>query len=130
MSTATKTQSAAAVVERTNEPWSRACIERDWDTLMEMCDGGVVFMPPGAPAVSGRAVRAWLETFPTIRSMSWSATELEEDGDLAWFHGPVDQTFEIDGEEVHFTGKYTCVMRKDRARGWLRTMVIWNSNEP
>jgi hypothetical protein len=39
------------------------------------------------------------------------------------------KSFDIDGEEVRFVGKYTCVMRKDPGRGWLRTMVIWNSNQ-
>jgi ketosteroid isomerase-like protein len=128
MSTATLTESAASVVKRTNAPWSRACIERDWDRLLAMCAEDAVFMPPGAPAVSGAGIRPWLETFPQIEQMSWSADHLEENGDLAWFHGPVDQTFEIDGKKVQFAGKYTCVMRRDRARGWLRTMVIWNSD--
>jgi ketosteroid isomerase-like protein len=126
----TKDESAAAVVQRTNAPWSRACVERDWDALLAMCDPDAVFMPPGAPAVSGKALKPWLDTFPPIKKMSWSATHLEEDGDIAWFHGPVDQTFEIDGEIVQFSGKFTCVMRNDEKRGWLRTMVIWNSNEP
>jgi ketosteroid isomerase-like protein len=129
MSTATRTESAASVVQRTNVPWSRACIDRDWDALLAMCDERAVFMPPGAASVSGAALRPWLETFPAVKEMSWSASHLEENGDLAWFHGPVEQTFEIDGREVRFVGKYTCVMRKDLDRGWLRTMVIWNSDQ-
>jgi ketosteroid isomerase-like protein len=130
MSTVTKSESAAEVVQRTIAPWTRACVERDWDALLEMCDADSVFMPPGAPAVRGAAVRPWLDTFPTIKDMSWSARHIEEDGDIAWFHGPVEQTLEIDGREVRFVGKFTCVMRKDDERGWLRSMVIWNSNEP
>lgn len=130
MSTATTKQgSAAALVRETIQPWTRACVERDWDGLLEMCAEDVLFMPPGAVPVSGGEVRPWLDTFPTIKSMSWSASHIEEDGDTAWFHGPVEQTLEIDGREVRFVGKYACVMRRDAHRGWLRTAVIWNSNE-
>lgn len=71
--------------------------------------------------MSGAAIGPWLETFSIIKDMSWSAPHVVETGDLAWFRGPV-QTFEINGEEVRFTGKYTCVIRKDRR--CLRTMVI------
>jgi ketosteroid isomerase-like protein len=129
MSTATKGGSAAALVQETIGPWTRACVERDWDALLGMCDADVVFMPPGAAAVSGAAVGSWLDTFPTIKAMSWSASHVEEDGDTAWFHGPVQQTFEIDGNEVRFVGKYACVMRRGKDGRWLRSLVIWNANE-
>jgi ketosteroid isomerase-like protein len=129
MSTAAKHSSAAALARDTIGPWTRACVERDWDALLEMCADDVLFMPPGADPVRGASVRPWLETFPAIKSMSWSPSWIEEDGDIAWFHGPVEQTLDIDGREVRFVGKYACIMRRDERRGWLRAVVIWNSNE-
>jgi len=52
-SSATQTAVAGAVQEMI-EPWTQACIRRDWDSLLSMCTDDVVFMPPGAPAATGQ----------------------------------------------------------------------------
>jgi ketosteroid isomerase-like protein len=129
MGTATELRDASSQVRDLIEPWTRACLQRDWDALLSMCNDDIIFLPPGAPAVTGEAVRPWLDTFPNIREMAWSVTKIDQDGDTAWLHGPVTQTLEIDGQTVRFDGKYTDVMRRGRDGGWRFSIIIWNSNQ-
>lgn len=121
---------ARSAMEQMIEPWSRACMERDWDTLLAMCNDDIIFMPPGAPAVTGAAVRPWLDSFPEILAMSWSIDMLEQVGDLAWLRGPVNQTLVIDGQHLEFKGKYTDVIRRGRDGLWRYSLIVWNSNAP
>jgi len=55
------TRSAASAIPELVEPWTRACLARDWDAVLGMCTDDVVFSPPNEPLVEGQAVRPWLE---------------------------------------------------------------------
>ena len=39
------TQSALAALKDLIEPWTNACLTRDWDALLGMCTADIVFMP-------------------------------------------------------------------------------------
>lgn len=119
---------AATAAQNFIEPWNRACLDRDWDALLSMCNDDIVFMPPGAPPVSGEAVRPWLDEFPVIRSMEWSVDDLHESGNVAYLRGPVRQSLEIDGQPEEFDGKYCDVMVKGTDGQWRFSLVIWNAN--
>ena len=119
---------AATAVQDIIEPWNRACLDRDWDALLSMCNDDIVFMPPGAASVSGEAVRPWLDAFPVIRSMEWSVDDLQESGDVAYLRGPVRQSLEVDGQPEEFDGKYCDVMVKGADGQWRFSLVIFNSN--
>ena len=110
------------------EPWNRACIDRDWDAALSMCTEDMVFMPPGAPPVSGEAIRPWLDALPVIRAMDWSIDDLKESGDIAYLRGPVRQTFEIEGQTEEFDGKYCDVMVRGTDGQWRFSLIIWNTN--
>jgi ketosteroid isomerase-like protein len=123
------TQSEAmAAVQDIIEPWNQACLSRDWDSLLSMCTDDIVFMPPGAPPVSGDAVRPWLDEFPTIKAMSWEVTSLEGAEDLAFLRGPVRQTLEVDGEIQEVDGKYCDLMRRGDDGRWRFAVIIWSDN--
>lgn len=117
-------------IHDTIEPWSTACMEADWDALLDMCTEDVVFMPPGEPAVEGSAVRPWLEEFPTIKSMTWDIDHLEGEGDLAVLRGWTHMVMEESAEEIEFRGKYTDLCRCQADGSWRCALVIWNSDEP
>ena len=119
----------SAAVRRLIEPWNQACMGRDWDALLSMCTEDIVFMPPGSPAVSGAAIRPWLDSFPNVTAMSWDVEDLDSNGDLAFARGPVRQTFEIDGDVVELDGKYCDVLRRSSDGNWRFALIIWNPNQ-
>lgn len=125
----TPIRSAASAIPELVEPWTRACLARDWDALLGMCTDDVVFSPPNEPLVEGQAVRPWLENFPPMTSMAWDIEHLESAGDLAWLRGPVRMTFDVAGQSVAFDGKFTDVCRQTPDGTWRFAVVMWSSNE-
>lgn len=122
------TQSALAAVKEIIDPWTKACLKRDWDALLGMCTSDVVFMPSGEPPQTGPALRPWLEAFPEITQMSWDVSSLEAEGSLAFLRGPVKQTLRTDGEEVVVDGKFADLMRKERDGKWRFAVIAWSPN--
>jgi ketosteroid isomerase-like protein len=110
------------------EPWTTACVKRDWDSLLDMCTDDVVFQPPNEPIVEGAAARSWLDRFPTIKAMAWDIEHVEGAGQLAWARGWVRMTLEVSGQQVGFDGKYTDLFRKGSDGTWRFALVVWNSN--
>lgn len=52
-----------AAVHRLIEPWTQACITRNWDALLAMCTADVAFLPPNSQLVEGDALRPfWTAT--------------------------------------------------------------------
>ena len=132
LATATEvpTTSAASAIAALIEPWTRACIARDWDTLLSFCTDDVVFSPPNGQLVQHETVRPFLDGFPTITTMAWDIDHLESAGDLAWFRGPVKMTLDVSGQTVAFDGKYTDVARRRADGTWQVAVVMWSSNDP
>ena len=126
--TTSSTDAAAAAVSKMIGPWTRACLDRDWDALLGMCTSDIVFMPPGEAPVSGAAARAWLEAFPPIKRMSWEVTSLEAAEDQAFLRGPVRQTLEIEGVDEVFDGKFCDLMRREEDGAWRFAVIMWSSN--
>jgi ketosteroid isomerase-like protein len=118
-----------SAIRAIREPWTKACLKRDWDTLLGMCTDDIVFLPPNEPAVQGNGVRPWLDNFPMIKAMEWDIDHMDGNGDLAWLRGWVRMTLEASGQQVKFNGKYTDVCRK-QSGSWRFALVIWNSNDP
>jgi ketosteroid isomerase-like protein len=122
-------KTATLAIHEMIEPWNRAVINRNWDAMSDMCTADMVFMPPGGHSVAGPAIRPWLDEFPTVKSMSWDVDDVQEEGALAVARGSVRQTFEVDGEEVLFVGKYCDVLRRGDDGRWRFSEIIWNANE-
>ncbi len=119
----------AAQIRATIAPWIKACLDRDWDALLAMCTEDIVFSPPGAPKVTGDAVRSWLESYPVIKAFEFDFDRLEVSGDLAAASGSGSMTVEVEGQEVTSEMEFTDVFRKDRHGTWLYSSVIFNTNE-
>jgi len=89
-----------------------------------------LFMPPNAPAVTGRAgIQAWVEENP-VSNLSFSDTEIRGSGDLAWGHGAY--TFEAEGLPEPEVGKQLVVLvRQGEGEGrWWVVAVSFNSDLP
>lgn len=117
-----------AAVQNLIQPWCQAGVDGDWDKLLSMCTDDVVFMPHGAPPVSGDALRPWLDSFPKITAMSWDVDALEEAEDIAFLRGSVQQTLETEDGVYQVDGKYCDLMRREADGQWRFAVVIWNEN--
>src|SRR5947208_15716358 len=132
MPTATGTGLSSAdvsAIRALREPWIKACLKRDWNSLLRMCTDDVIFMPPNEAAVQGANARPWLDNFPIIKTMDWDIEHVEGNGDLAWLRGWVKMTLDVSGQQIRFNGKYADVCRK-QSGSWRFAAVMWNSNEP
>jgi ketosteroid isomerase-like protein len=105
-------------------------LSRNWDAVMAMCTEDITMQMPGAPPISGEAFRAWLETFPAIKSVEWEITHAEGTADLAVVRGSAAQVVEQDGETVRMPGKYCDIFRKDDDGRWLMACISWMPDTP
>jgi len=122
------TQSALAALKDIIEPWTNACLERDWDALLGMCTADIVFMPSGEPSKTGPEVRPWLEGFPEITEMSWDVSTVEAEGSLAFARGPVKQTLRVDGKDQVVDAKFCDLLRKESDGQWRFAVIAWSPN--
>ena len=131
VATRTLTDQDIAAIRATIEPWTQACINADWDRMLSMCTDDIVFMPPDAPMAEGRgAARAYLETYPDIKSFTFDFTHIEGSGNSASARGTLAMTVEAEGNEMSFTGKFVDTFRKEPDNSWRYTSVIWNNDNP
>ena len=94
----------ATAIRASIAPWTKACLDRDWDGLLAMCTDDVVFAPPGEPPVSGDKLRSWLDSFPIMKAFKFNVDRIDVGGDLATAVGGGTWTLDLNGEDVtaHF----------------------------
>ncbi len=118
----------AAQIRATIEPWTKACLDRDWDALLAMCTEDIVISGPGGPKVSGDAVRPWLENYPVMKTMAFDFDRMEISGDLAVANGSGSMMIEVEGQEASMVFDFTDVLRKQHGT-WLYSSVVFNSKD-
>lgn len=111
-------------------PWTKACLDRNWNALLAMCTDDVVFAPPGEPSVSGGRVRPWLEAFPVMKVFTFTFDRIDVHGDLATAVGGGTWTLDLNGQDVSATFKFADVFRRAPDGSWRYAHVIWNSDTP
>ncbi len=121
---------ATTAIRASISQWTKACLDRDWDTLLSMCTDDVVFAPPGEPSVTGKKVRPWLEAFPVMKVFKFNFDRIEINGDLATGVGGGTWTLELNGQDVSATFKFADVFRRSSDGAWRYAHVIWNSDTP
>jgi len=92
-----------------------------------------VFMPPNAPAVSGRpAIQKTLESFGKVSAFSQPVVEIDGVGDLAYAHVNFDLTLTPPNTTTPMTdkGKVLIVMRKEADGMWRTSRGMFNSDLP
>jgi ketosteroid isomerase-like protein len=117
---------AAASIRATIAPWCKACLERDWDTLLRMCTDDVEFAPPGEPAVPRSRARAWLEAFPIQKAFEFTFDRIDVSGDLAVATGNGTWILDVNGQERSESFKFADVFRKGADGTWRYAYVIFN----
>ena len=119
-----------AAIQAMQEPWIKACLDRNWDSLLRMCTDDIEFLPPGAPKASGpRASRAFLEGFPVIKKFSFEFTSIDGRDDMAVGTGSFSMITEVNGKDAPMTGKFSDIFRKAGGT-WRFQRVIFNTDHP
>ena len=114
------------------DEWVRASLARDWDALTAMFADDVVFLPPDAPVVLGKAaVRAFLEGYPPIAAFTATVLSAEGQTEFAWARGSFAMTVEpTAGQRISLIGKWAGTYRKRADGGWLCASDTWNLDAP
>jgi len=90
-----------------------------------------VMMPPGGPAVEGRAaIAAWLANVPEITYADGTVLEVAGSGDVAYVRGTYQMALRIPGVEapVGQAGKFLQVYERQDDDSWLLARDIWNTD--
>lgn len=92
-----------------------------------------VMMPPGTPAVEGRAtIEAWLTRLPRIQAARGEAVEIAGQGSAAYVRGSYTMEVVIPGvpQPIGQAGKLLQIYTKQSDGAWLLARDIWNANAP
>jgi ketosteroid isomerase-like protein len=120
-----------SAIKATAKPFINACLDRDWDALLDLCTDDVVFLPPEHPICSGsKEVRAYLEDYPVMERFTFEFDRIEGQDHLAAAYGHYSITVQGDEGDLEVEGKFVDTFRKDDNGKWWYACVIWNSNEP
>ena len=121
-----------AALHAVDQAWVKADNASDADTVASLYDENAVFLPPGAPAASGRAaIRAFLAKEIAESAKAGLVTSLGDkhdggvSGDLGWSSG--SYTVKDKSGRVVETGKYLSVSRKKGGK-WLYVRDTYNSD--
>lgn len=113
------------------EHWVRASLARDWDKTLALCAPDIVYMPPDQPALHGhRALREWLEQFPTILEFAQPVEAIEGYADMAICRATFTATVDGGGKQLRNTGKVLVFLQKDTLGRWLVKTVCFNWDQP
>jgi len=125
------TDEDVAAIRALKDPWTQACLDRDWDSLLGICTSNVTLLPPDATIAEGTsASRVFLEAFPKIISFAVEFLNIDGRGDLATARGAFSMTAEIEGREVSMNGKFVDTFRKQEDGTWRYHDVCWNTDAP
>jgi ketosteroid isomerase-like protein len=120
-----------AAINQLGTDFVQATLARDFDRILAQRTDSVVWMPPGAPAIKGKAaLRQFLEAGP--RAVRFEATPVYTDGrdDLAFARGSYVYAAEAGADTVTETGKYVAVLFRQPDGAWLVGLEMWNSDAP
>ncbi len=121
---------------RLDADWSRAAQDRDVDRVVSFWADDAIVLPPGSPAVAGKAaIREFVaKSFQTPGfSISWktATVAVSRSGDIAYTTGTNRVTFSTpDGKQVTVEGKAVAVWRREKDGAWKCVIDIWNDLSP
>lgn len=123
-----------AAIHAVDQDWLKAFSAADGDALGKLYDENAMLMPPGAPAVKGRAaIRDFLLKEAQGASQGGMRFSLGEqstggaNGNLGWSSGSY-MVKDKDGKVVE-TGKFLSVSHKVKGK-WLYWRDTWNADSP
>jgi len=131
---AADTATDIAALEAIDQNWAKAFNAGDADALAAAYDEKAVLLPPGSPAVSGRAaIKEWLKkgSEGSVKAgMKFTLAPKPAGGvagKTAWQQGSYTVTDKL-GKVIE-TGKYLSVSQKKNGK-WLYVRDTWNTDGP
>lgn len=104
----------------------------DFEGLASLYTEDAVLMPPGHPAVFGRAnILKWTEAYPPVTKFECHFDEVDGYEDIAYVRGRYLMQFNPEGspEPVEDRGKFVEVRRKQVDGSWPIAVDTWNSDQ-
>ena len=104
----------------------------NWDVWAAGFTDDAVFLPPNHPMIHGRAaIRAWVDSFPTINEFAFTNATVDGSGSLAWGTTGIPMSFTPPGGAlVKDVSKQLAVWRKQPDGAWKVVAVAFNSDLP
>ena len=122
------TEADLAAIRTSTENFGPLLVAANYDAVAALYTEDAVFMPPGAPSVTGReAIRGVMATFPPILEARLVSDEIEGTGDLLYSRGRYVMTME--GMPAD-SGKYIEIHRRGADGTWRIAVDIFNSSVP
>ena len=105
---------------------------QDYDAMVETGYApDAIELPPGRPAVQGRAAIAkFLGSFPKVTSFSTQTLDLTGAGDLAYQYGTYHMVMEDANGPITDDGKFIEVWKRQADGSWKIAYDIFNSDLP
>ena len=128
--------SERAAILRTDKPWQEAIAVKNFELTVAFWSDDAVLMPPGQPAVVGKAaIRQFVrESFKLPGFLlQWETTEMTvaQGADLAYgVHKTTTSFNSPDGNRIVLHGKGSTVWRKRSDGSWECVLDIWNDDGP
>jgi uncharacterized protein (TIGR02246 family) len=121
-------------IEAQGRRWQDAVTGEDAAAVAEVYATDAVFLPPGAPAVSGRdTIRGMYEAMFGAMDATYEFTveRLDVAGDRAWRWGHYEAAAALpSGDTLRADDKFVDVWRRERDGTWRIVADIWNANQP
>ena len=127
-------ESERAALMQTSRDWARTAASDDLERTLSFWSDDAIVMPPGQPAVVGKAaIREFLRQTLAIPgfSITWEPEQatVANDADLGFMVERNRVTFaEATGVIREQFGKAVTVWRKDSGGGWKCVVDTWNEN--
>jgi len=107
---------------------------KNMDEFLTFLADDATFMPAGAPAARGDAIRSTWEQMLTVPGfyLEWSASgaQVAEAGDMGYTTGTYKLTVEQEGTPMVEVGKYVTVWRKQADGSWKVVVDCFNADGP
>lgn len=123
-----------AMARSISPAFMKAAEAKDAEAAAALYSEDAMVMPPGAPAVKGRAA---IEAFwrkmmlSAIRRVTLATTDLGMSGDIAYETGTYTLDLTLpDGSPASDGGKYITLMRRQADGSWKMTHDMWSSDAP
>ncbi len=118
-----------AAIRASSEAVSRLIVAGDFDGATHLYTEDAVVMPPGHPALEGRAaLRSWMESFPKLSRFDLNQHEIEGQGDLAYVRGSYVMTLLTDQGPLETRGKYIEIHKRQLDGSWRLARDIFNAD--
>ncbi len=115
-----------------SEDFAKKVTGADFEGLAILYTEDAVLMPPGHPAVTGRAnILKWTEAYPPVTKFEFHFDEVDGYEDIAYVRGRYLMQFTPEGspEPVEDRGKFVEVRRKQVDGSWPIAVDTWNSDQ-